>query len=102
MANLDRQWDNLKLCRDAGWKAPQEHPDLDATQAALLVREAFTEAARSLGADARPELKQRLSDAQSLARTIESEIAGARLEQVGPKLKALEQSCKACHVKFRN
>jgi len=102
MAGLDRQWDNLKLCRDAGWKAPQEHPDLDPRQMALLVREAFTEAVRGLGANASPELRKSLTDAQSLAHAIETDVAQARYEQLAPKLQTLEQSCKTCHAKFRN
>jgi protein tyrosine phosphatase (PTP) superfamily phosphohydrolase (DUF442 family) len=102
MAGLDRQWDNLKLCRDAGWRTPRDHPDLDPPQAALLVREAFTEAVRGLGTDPRPELKKWLADAQSQAQAIETDLAQARYEQLAPKLQALEQSCKTCHAKFRN
>lgn len=103
MAVLDRQWDNLKFCRDAGWKTPKDHPDLDPPQAALLVREAFTEAVRGLGANSpRPELKEWLTDAQAQALAIETDLAHARHEQLATKLQALEQSCKTCHAKFRN
>ena len=32
MVTIYHSWDNLKLVRAAGWKAPSEHPDLDPGQ----------------------------------------------------------------------
>jgi hypothetical protein len=40
MAKIDRSHDLLKLCRDADWSVPTEHPDVVPAQQALQLREA--------------------------------------------------------------
>ena len=48
MAQVDRAFDNLKLCRDAKWTVPPDHPDLVPAQEALLLQEGLHEAGRNL------------------------------------------------------
>src|SRR5687767_7758627 len=51
MAQVDRAFDNLKLCREAKWSVPPDHPDLVPAQEALLLQEGLHEAGRNAGED---------------------------------------------------
>jgi protein tyrosine phosphatase (PTP) superfamily phosphohydrolase (DUF442 family) len=103
MAAVDRQWDKIKLCRDANWKTPDGHPDLSPVQVALLLREALHEA-RRLAPDGRFDepFSAWLSEAESLSAEIESRLASNDFEEAGRQCQSLEQSCQRCHVKYRN
>jgi rhodanese-related sulfurtransferase len=103
MAGIDRHWDNLKLCQDAGWRTPRDHPDLSPAQEALLIREALHEAqrtARRARFDA--QFTEWLQVAESLATRIEDELRCGKPDDASRNVQTLEQSCKACHVKYRN
>lgn len=102
MAQIDRHWDNLKLCRDANWQTPPDHRDLVPQREALLLQEAFHEAGRTLVGKYDGQFKAALADAESLTKKIEADLKGTQREQLGERLKALEQSCKKCHAANRN
>jgi hypothetical protein len=102
MADVDRHWDNLKLCRDAHWQTPAQHPDLTPAQAALLLREGFQEARRCVEDRDAPELKQRLAEVQALALELETSLRQAKFDGLDERWQTLEKSCKQCHAKFRN
>lgn len=103
MAQVDRLFDELKLCRDAGWKSPPGHADLSPAQAALLVREALHEALRTTPADRYDDsFREWLAAAEVLSQQIETDVGASNLEGASAQLKALEASCKQCHAKYRN
>jgi hypothetical protein len=103
MAGVDRHWDSLKLCRDAEWETPPNHPDLAPAQVALLLREAIHEANRTVPADKFDEqFREWLNEAEALAAEIETHLAASNREEAGRRLIALEKSCMQCHAKYRN
>jgi hypothetical protein len=102
MANIDRQCDNLKLCRDAHWNTPEQHPDVSPAQAALLLKEGFREALRTLEEQPDARLAAGLAEAENLAAEIETALRASRPDSAGETLQRLEKSCKQCHARVRN
>lgn len=103
MASVDRHCDNLKLCRDANWQPPQNHPDLVPAQEALLLREALHEANRTTPGDQFGEtFAAWLKEAEDLAGEIEADLKESNVEAAGMQLQRLEQLCKQCHANHRN
>jgi len=103
MAGLDRHWDNLKLCRDAGWETPRDHPDLSPAREALLLREALHEARRTAPTDTLDDrFREWLQAAEVLAVRIEEELKEGKPDDASRRIQILEQSCKTCHAKYRN
>jgi protein tyrosine phosphatase (PTP) superfamily phosphohydrolase (DUF442 family) len=108
MAKLDRHFDNLKLCRQAGWKTPGEHPDLVPALEALLVLEGLRESGRLVGADRDDRFKAWLVETTALAETLERTLRGEAAD-AAKAAKAAEQpfqklndSCKQCHGRYRD
>jgi protein tyrosine phosphatase (PTP) superfamily phosphohydrolase (DUF442 family) len=103
MAGVDRHWDNLKLCRDAQWETPQNHPDLSPRQVALLLREAFHEANRTIPPEKFDgQFRNWLREVEDLAAEIETQLKASNLEEAGRQSIVLEKSCKKCHERYRN
>jgi protein tyrosine phosphatase (PTP) superfamily phosphohydrolase (DUF442 family) len=102
MAQADRHFDNLKLCRGAGWKSPQDHPDLDPRQEALLVKEALREALRGLADGYDDQFHEWLRAAEALAGEVQDRLAAADREAPADAMQRLERSCQSCHQKYRN
>jgi protein tyrosine phosphatase (PTP) superfamily phosphohydrolase (DUF442 family) len=103
MAGVDRHWDDLKLCRDAGWTTPPAHPDLTPAQVALLLREAFHEAGRTTRADRFDEqFREWVAEAEALAARIEDSLKDGKPEEATRRFDVLDQTCKRCHAKYRN
>jgi protein tyrosine phosphatase (PTP) superfamily phosphohydrolase (DUF442 family) len=105
MSQVDRAFDNLKLCRDAKWADPPDHPDLVPVQEAIQLQEGFHEAGRTLDSD-RPELgrefKSWLADAEMLATQMKASLDARNSAAAGVQLTRLEQGCKHCHNKYRD
>src|SRR5262249_60696726 len=55
MVELDGRWDRLTLARRAGWKVPENHPDVDPPHEAVQLWELYREAARLLQVKTQPE-----------------------------------------------
>lgn len=103
MAALDRHWDNLKLCRDAGWTSPPEHSDLLPEHEALQIVEGFREATRTATPDRfDDQFRDWLSEAEKLAGQLEGEMRQKRHQSIGETLQQLEKACKQCHRRYRN
>ena len=102
MAFLDRSFENLQTCRDAGWITPRDHPDLVPSKEALIVREGFHEAGRALDGNAEVELRSWLTDAEETSRTIERLLGTQDLRAVDREFEGLSRSCRRCHSKYRN
>lgn len=102
MAKIDRHFDQLKLCRDAQWKAPADHPDLVASQEALLVYEQLRESGRHLTKDHDDEFRAWLRDSETLAKELEAALRAGKHEQAEERFLAVQKSCKQCHVKHRD
>jgi protein tyrosine phosphatase (PTP) superfamily phosphohydrolase (DUF442 family) len=102
MSQVDRTFDNLKLCRDARWSAPPDHPDIDPEQEALLLFEGLHEAGRNQGDAYEPQFKKWLADAESAANNLRSDLRQKDLNAATDRVLLLEESCKQCHQKYRD
>lgn len=102
MAQIDRAYDNLKLCRDAGWTTPADHPDIVPSREALLLREGLHESGRALDADAEPELRAWLAEAEETARGLQSSLESDEVDGVSRGFETLVKSCTRCHAAYRN
>ncbi|QDT38554.1 hypothetical protein [Stratiformator vulcanicus] len=108
MVKIAQAFHNLERLQASGWKAPADHPDLDAVHEALLLREHYTEMLRTDDARSRPKrFYQILAEGRDLAQRLEVELDEHRASAAQPRsgerlLTALGNNCKACHVKFRD
>ncbi len=102
MAQIDRAYDHLKLCREANWKTPPDHPDLVPAQEALLLQEGLFESARHLDQKYDEQFKVWLTDAERAASQLLAALKEENEEEAGDRLKVIEQSCRQCHRRYRN
>jgi cytochrome c556 len=104
MAQAQDAYDHLGAIRQAGWRVPEDHPDLvppaEATRLAELMAGLLGE----------PEFGTRSAEfvvllRESAARAREFEAllrANAASEKLSARLDAVGASCKACHVQYRD
>ena len=103
MADLGRHFDDLKLCREARWQAPAEHPDLVPRGVARLVQEGFRELGRTADLSAYPdELRSLLQASDETAERLCEALAGSDQEAVEREFAQLEKSCRQCHAQWRD
>lgn len=102
MADIDRLYDLLKLCNDAGWKTPKGHPDVEPGRQALLLKEGFREAGRHLDETQKALFGEDLTGAESLTESIEGALKAQKTDEATANFTKLTASCKACHTKYRN
>jgi len=102
MSQVDRAFDNLKLCRHAKWGVPKDHPDLVPSQEALLLFEGLHEAARNLGEQDQGQLKNWLAETETMAAELCSDLASKDARAATERLLSIEKSCKQCHQKYRD
>jgi protein tyrosine phosphatase (PTP) superfamily phosphohydrolase (DUF442 family) len=102
MSQVDRAFDNLKLCRDAKWSAPPEEPDLAPTQEALLLMEGLHEAGRNLEDGHDEQFKKWLAEAETQATELRNDLQTNNADAATARLLGLENSCKQCHQKYRD
>ena len=102
MAAIDRAFDNLKLCRDAGWQTPADHPDLVPSREAVLLKEGFREAGRNLSDDCDERFRAWLSESESVAAALTTALANETAAKAPPLLTKLSESCRQCHARYRD
>ncbi len=102
MVAVDGRWDNLKRVKEAGWKTPADHPDLDPPHEALQLVEHFREASRlKQSVERSDEFRRWLAaveaDATGLERALRLDHAAA--DEAFGKVGAM---CVKCHAKYRD
>jgi protein tyrosine phosphatase (PTP) superfamily phosphohydrolase (DUF442 family) len=102
MSQVDRSFDNLKLCRDAKWGVPPDHPDLVPAQEALLLTEGLHEAYRNLGEGYDEQLISWLYLAETEAAALRADLQKQDANAANERLLHLEKSCKQCHQVYRD
>lgn len=105
MVRIDRHWDHLKQIRDAGWKVPADHPDLDPPHEALLVMEHFHEIGRAESAKGlQPEFKKHLAASEAGAKDLRDALAAKPVNAgaAAAAFKTVAQSCTDCHRVYRD
>src|SRR5690606_36336333 len=96
--------DNLKLCREAGWQTPSNHPDLVPAQEALLLKEGFRETVRSLAEDNSygEQFAEWMREAEVAATALEDSLKSGDTQGAGERFAAIQDQCNRCHVEYRN
>ena len=104
MVALDRRLDELQRCRQAGWRAPTDHPDLAPLAVATLAHELLGELGRTDETRSRPAgYRGLLARSEEAARDLHEALreAAALNPRANTALEALAASCKACHREYR-
>ncbi len=103
MVAVDERWDHLKLAKDAGWKQPPGHPDLDPPHEAVQLAELYREAARLSAVKARgPDLLMHFSEAETAANELAAALRQPNAEAARKAFGRVQASCTACHTAHRD
>ena len=110
MVQIDERWEHLKSIRDAGYEAPESHPDIDPVNEAVILWEAFREAKRmeeseemgeqflgSLG-----ESEDATLEAMELLREFTSNPKVELRRRLDGAFDAVAATCSTCHKNYRN
>jgi len=105
MVEIDTVNDNLRAIEKAGWVTPKDHPDL------VPVAEAgrFADLFRHVLADEKTKrfdegFAVMMTESHNAAQAIEDLLAAEKLDgsKLSEHFRTIANSCKACHVKFRD
>ena len=105
MVEIEHVIEHLKAIDKAGWRAPEDHPDLapaaEAGRLADLLRhlQDDEEVRTARSAEFMAHLKRSADEASALE---EGLIKSAPDEALTTRLRAVAATCSACHEKFRN
>lgn len=102
MAQIDRHFDNVKLCQAADWRVPPNHPDLVPAHEALLLTEALHEAGRNLADDYGAEFRAWLGEAEQVAKQLHAALDKQQPKTATESTRHLMQACSRCHAAHRN
>ncbi len=103
MVHVDEHFEGLAKSRKAAWGVPKDSPDLVPANLALQIMELFHESIRTNQAN-RPEadFNNWMTQSETSAAALEKALRAGSKEAAEVAYKQLEQSCKACHEKYRN
>lgn len=110
MARLDRAWDRVVSCQQAGWQSSPDHPDMTPSHEALshealLLLEALKESGRIVAVatdEPVPDLRDGITQATAHAASLREAIAAGNREQAEKLIAGLRKSCHDCHENARN
>jgi protein tyrosine phosphatase (PTP) superfamily phosphohydrolase (DUF442 family) len=111
MVEIDQTLDRLKLAEKAGWRSPEQHPDVDPPHEALQLVERLREVSRTHDVSDKPEAFRKLLGASeasaqalqdSLTQWSRSGAACAPPTSLAGAMKSVNASCTACHNLFRD
>ncbi|HUG93339.1 MAG TPA: hypothetical protein VML55_21040 [Planctomycetaceae bacterium] len=102
MAAIDRAFDNLTLCRGAGWTTPAGHPDLVPAREALLLTEGFREALRHLSGEYDERFSAWLAESESAGAALAAALEHGARGEASKLLTEIGGSCKRCHGEYRD
>ena len=101
MVHVDERWESLKLAKAAGWTKIHDHPDIDPAHEALMVREVFTELARSKKKWP-DDFAKANAEMEKAATELEAAIRAGNPAAANTAFGAGGAACKACHGEYRN
>lgn len=103
MVALDAHLDRLKSSQRAAWRASSNQPESAPAHQATLLWEQLRELRRQTDPAARPApYLEKLAGSEQAALELLTALKGASPISPDEALKALGQSCAACHKQFRN
>lgn len=103
MAELDQVIDLVKQAKEAGWRAPDDHPDLVAAKETSRLHSlllGMRKDEESLGYP--DDYQQILGQAITASMRLDEAVRGGDGEAAATSLDALAQSCKSCHKSYRD
>ena len=102
MANIDRQFDLLKLCQSAGWTSPSSHPDVSPSQQAILLKESFRELCRAIEKNEDERYLAGMKESEMLATELETALFSTKASVADKTLSLLARQCRECHSAWRD
>lgn len=111
MVELEHTHDHLRRAAGAGWESPADHPDIDPSHEALLLREHYTEMLRADYSKRQPPaFRAMLKQGEQAARKLEDLLRHAASSSADPTthramsdaLTTISSQCAACHQQFRD
>jgi protein tyrosine phosphatase (PTP) superfamily phosphohydrolase (DUF442 family) len=104
MASIGRASDHLGLLAANGWETPTDHPDLIASQEALILYEGFRESLRFLEQTNPydPTMLESMQLALELAERLQVRLDAGDIELANQLYAGVKDSCKSCHSAHRN
>lgn len=104
MVEIDHAWAHLEVIKAAGWKVPDDHPDLvpaaEAGQLTDNLRFASEDTkAQKMGEDHMRRLFEAIQRATDLEEGI---IRGEPATELDGRFELMASSCKECHGRYRN
>jgi protein tyrosine phosphatase (PTP) superfamily phosphohydrolase (DUF442 family) len=105
MVRIDERYENLKLAKAAGWRAPSGHPDIDPAHEALQLAELYREMARLPVTQERPaKLRAWLATAEEEAIALEAVLRQGSVDSASPDraYAKVGASCARCHARYRD
>lgn len=105
MVSMEITIDHLREIQDAGWKPPEDHPDLAPAAEAGFLHDAVRAARADPITEKHPDdFRRWMADALADSLTLEAILAAPTVDapEADRLLKAIDANCKACHVMYRN
>tara|TARA_R110002096_G_scaffold108799_1_gene238114 strand:- start:5852 stop:7015 length:1164 start_codon:yes stop_codon:yes gene_type:complete len=103
MSEIDQVIDLVKQAHEAGWKAPDDHPDLVAPKETARLHQLFRrlrDEPESLNHAS--EYQSMLGDSIAASKKLDDAVRNGNALQAEQSLSTLSQGCKTCHRSFRN
>ena len=103
MAEIDAVIDLVKQAKDAGWKAPADHPDLVASKETARLAKLFAALTDDAESKAFPaDYQQKLQQSIAASAALDAAVRGNDAIGADQQLAALSKGCKACHATYRD
>ena len=104
MASIGRASDHLGLLAGNGWETPPDHPDLIASQEALILYEGFRESLRFLEQTNPydPTMLESMQMALELTQQLQVRLDAGDAKIANQLYAGVKDSCKSCHSAHRN
>jgi protein tyrosine phosphatase (PTP) superfamily phosphohydrolase (DUF442 family) len=103
MAEIDQVIDLVKQAQQAGWSAPQDHPDLVATKETARLASLFADLAQDRESVAMPaDYQAMLAKSIEQTKALDAAVRAADAPRAKELLTAINKSCKECHVVHRD
>ncbi|MFN3244240.1 MAG: hypothetical protein ACE37K_22230 [Planctomycetota bacterium] len=103
MAEVDEVIDLVRQSHEAGWRAPQDHPDLVAEHETRRLARLFADMQQDEESRTYPDdYQQMLAHSIDLSQRLDQRVRAGDAIEAGKLLAAIGTSCKACHKVYRN